>query len=741
MSLILKSKSWLKVISLLVFLTTTIWAAGGIDTGFNAAAYQLPGYSETPIIKAQPDGKLLVALYEFGVNNGIAAQGISRFNPDGTVDTSFRAPRLETGRVFNFGLQSNGKILLCGDFRVENSQYEDIARLNPDGSLDTTFNYIATPLPQYGEEIFVQPDDSFFIGTVYKFDANGFPDQTFNYQPYFEPARSILGLPDGKVYVSAGFAFNYLYRHNADGTRDTSFSQVNVGNPVRKMVALPDGKLLIAGNFSTVNSVFVGGIARINPDGSLDQTFNAGGSGVNAFLNDMEVLPNGKIIITGGFDSYNGVTKPKVARLNADGSLDTSFNYTGRVENVAGIRAEIIGGGRIMLGGFFYSTDQLQVTYIALNPDGSQVPDFYIQKALAQKIRKTTVASNGKIYVAGEFSTINGYQSRSLARLNPDGKVDTSFVAFFNTQFGFNPVVHQLVEQPDGKLLVSFSNYAVVARMNPNGTRDTSFNPTLSASSAVYDLALQTDGKIIIVGEVFGGAPIFSRLNANGSQDTSLNQSPNGRVFRVLVQPDGKIIIVGEFTQISGSPRNRIARFNSDGTLDNTFSPDADAGIYDVDLQTDGKIIIGGAFGSINGNPQCNKVARLNSDGSLDTGFAQSVDNVVQTVKAQSNGKVLIGGSFTNVGGTLQQRLARLNVDGSRDSTFNATADGLVLDINLQADGKVLVAGEFVTVNNVTKLGVARLNNTVMPFRTRFDFDGDGRADIGVFRPSNFVWY
>jgi uncharacterized delta-60 repeat protein len=743
----LRYLSNLKFVLLVFLLILPAYGAGEVDSTFNVAAYQIAGSSATPPMKAQPDGKFLIAFFEYGVNNGIAAQGISRFNADGTVDASFNAPHLATGTVASFGLQSNGKILIRGNFTIENSPYSNIARLNTDGSLDTTFNVITTPLPHEGFRIFVNPDDSFYTGSLYKFDANGVPDNTFQYQPFFATITNIVGLPDGRVYaggeVPMSSGFDFLARHNPDGTRDNSFNGLQPNSNIRKIIVLPDGKLLIAGPFTNVNAQTVGGIARINPDGSFDSTFNPGGAGANAPITDMELLPDGKILIGGSFDTYNGVTRRKVARLNSDGTLDTSFNYTGPFNNVFVQELEVFPNGKIAVGGTLFSAQQLSASFITLNSDGSQVPEFFVQKAFPQRVRKTTVQSDGKIYVAGEFLRINGYQRNSLARLNANGTVDTSFVPFLNS-LSATQIIHQVIVQPDGKILVSMSHSFVVVRLNSDGSRDTSFTAQLTSAGAVYDIALQADGKILIAGDftVSGGPSRFARLNADGSLDSGFNPPvPNNSVFRVLVQPDGKSIICGNFTQTAMLQRVGIARHNADGTPDLTFQANGNGGVYDMDLQADGKLVVGGAFTALNGNTQRNKIGRLNSDGSIDTSFAQTVDAIVQTVKVQPDGKVLIGGLFANVGGTPRERLARLNPNGSVDSTFNASANAMIFDINLQADGKILVAGDFTKINNVTKLGVARLLNTNVPARKLFDYDGDGKSDISVFRPTENKWY
>src|SRR5207237_3316133 len=110
---------------------------------------------------------------------------------------------------------------------------------------------------------------------------------------------------------------------------DGSFPIVSTSNGGISEVAIqPDGKILIAGTFQNVAGFVYGRIARLNPDGTIDLTFNTNGIGANNQINDIKLLPDGKILIAGIFTQYNGVPKQRVARLNSDGTLDNSFTYT-----------------------------------------------------------------------------------------------------------------------------------------------------------------------------------------------------------------------------------------------------------------------------------------------------------------------------------------------------------------------------------------------------------------------------
>jgi uncharacterized delta-60 repeat protein len=379
------------------------------------------------------------------------------------------------------------------------------------------------------------------------------------------------------------------------------------------------------------------------------------------------------------------------------------------------------------------------------------------------------------------------------------GDLDTSFNP--NSALPSGTMVQKMAVQLDGRVLVSsfFNSQVSLLRLNQDGSLDNSFNAAgiVPNPGLLNAIAIQTDGKILVSTNTASGPidPKLKRLNTDGSIDNSFSISgANDNILDIAMQADGKILVCGNFTSYQGDFGHvRIARLNIDGSLDNTFSAGAlpsngTFGVSRIAVQADGKIIVSGDFTSINGTGR-NRIARLNASGSVDTSFNPGfgieggTNQIVKSIKFQPDGKIIIGGDFTNYNGTLRRGIARINTDGSLDASFNAgfsasafqiaslaiqangkiiagsdnafiarlnsngnNDSGFVAMVNapvtgvaLQTNGRIFVGGSFSTVNGTARNGVARLLGD--PRSASFDFDGDGKADFGVFRPSSSIWY
>jgi uncharacterized delta-60 repeat protein len=345
--------------------------------------------------------------------------------------------------------------------------------------------------------------------------------------------------------------------------------------------------------------------------GSLDTTFDPG-SGADNWIYCAAVQSDGRILIGGFFTDYDGTDRNRIARLNADGTVDTSFN-PGSGANDAVQCIAVQSDGRILIGGSFTELNGATSNHIArLNSDGSLDTSFDPGSGVDGDVNTIAVQPDGKILIAGAFFEYDGTVRIRVARLGADGSLDTSF----SPGSGPTGTVYAIDVQSDGQILLGgdFGMYdgtlcGHIVRLDVDGGLDTSFDPGSGANDFVMDIKRQSNGKILISGgftEYDGTARNYvARLNDDGSLDTSFGpgSGADNIVLRFALQPDGKMVIGGTFTEYAETGRNRIARLNTDGSLDESFDPGSgvDNFIYAVVLQPDGKILVSGRFSDYDG--------------------------------------------------------------------------------------------------------------------------------------------
>jgi uncharacterized delta-60 repeat protein len=367
-------------------------------------------------IAVQPDNKILVGTFfiAFGGQPG-------RLNEDGSLDAAFN-PHTDPSIVRVIAVQPDSKILVGGDFGMLDGQVRNlIGRLNADGSLDTSFNASA---------IFPEPDFLSIPG-----------NSSINVGPARSAFLSVLAIAvqaDGKILAGGSFILggNQTLRNfgrlNPDGSRDTTFN-TDANSPVNAIAVQADGKILVGGGFTTFNGQPRTGIARLNADGSLDSTFNVGEPGIDAGLSAIALQPDGKILIGGSFTKVGAQSHKGIARLNADGSLDTSFN-AGADGRLAKIYTMVVqSDGNILVGGLFTTLNgQPRANIGRLNPDGSL--DAFDPGAnmdvnasgIEAFVNAIGLQSDGTILVGGLFTTLNGQPRRYFGRLlNPTAAVQS----------------------------------------------------------------------------------------------------------------------------------------------------------------------------------------------------------------------------------------------------------------------------------------------------------------------------
>ncbi|WP_341900673.1 T9SS type A sorting domain-containing protein [Fluviicola taffensis] len=665
----------------------------GDGTGLSSALYSS---------KIQPDGKILVGaglIFSYAYN-GVIQPGLSRINPDGSLDNSFNIGSGFNAEICSISLQTDGKIIVAGNFTVCNGFTRNgIARLNADGSLDTTFN-----------------------------SGTGFP--------FSSTIQTTVVQTDGKI-IAAGRFTSYngvsrsrIVRINPDGSLDPTFiigtGFTGLSNSGVSSVKLQtDGKIIAVGTFSGYNGTTRNGITRLNANGSLDATFNPG-SGFNGEVWDLDIQTDGKIVAVGVFSSYNSSNCSRVSRINTNGSIDVTFNVGIGFNANYGQTVKIQSDGKIVVGGSFYSYNGTNCYYLTrINSDGTIDLVFNANSgtAIGDWVYNLNIQNDGKIIVLGPCASYNSIVTGHMLRLNVDGSLDEAF----NPGTGFDNFVTSTSIQPDGKILLGgdFTEFSSIVqkritRLYSNGNLDNTFNIGDGFNNSVSTLCIQSDGKILVGGDftTYNGAPCerMARINPNGSLDSTFDPGSgfDNYVRTICIQGDGKIIVGGNFTTFNGIPQNKIVRLNADGSLDPTFSSSSNYEVKSINIQSDGKIIVGGNLTYYNGNTVY-KIIRLNTDGSLDPTFnpGNGPNYSIYSTIIQDDGKIIVGGNFTTFNGLSRNRLVRLNSNGSLDATFNTGSgfDGDVRTISIQEDGKIIVGGNFTTFNGLTRNRIVRLNS------------------------------
>ncbi len=412
----------------------------------------------------------------------------------------------------------------------------------------------------------------------------------------------------------------------APGTLDPNFNTNGMNGDVLALAIQTNGQIVAGGNFTAVGPVPENQLARLNSDGSLDTSFLNGLSGANGAVNALAVQTDNRILVGGAFTTLDGVRRNYIGRLMTDGSLDTSFNPGSGADNAVNTVVE------------------------------------------------TFINGVRRVYVGGAFSSFDGTSSAGIARLKADAS-DQNYDGTVDSTFAVGAGV-------DGQVNV-IATY-----------------PT----NSVYA------GKVLVGGDFvhFNGVSVTNlvRLNVDGSLDTNYNVNlgagPNDVVQALAIQLDGKVLVGGRYTSFNGTAINRICRLNTDGTLDANFLTAVGAGVADdnveaIAVQPDNRILLAGGFAQVNGLTR-NHITRLLPTGAPDPtiNFGTGANGDVDAVLVQpADGNIVIGGSFTEYDGVLADRIARIfggSETGSGAFSFSAgnylvEADGVYAPIEILRTG------------------------------------------------------
>lgn len=589
-------------------------------------------------------------------------------------------------------------------------------------------------------------------------------DPSFAPGTYYAPATaySALEQADGKRVLLGNFtradgsAASTIVRYSAAGTVDAAFQQ-NLGttSSVYRVMQLANGQLLLVG-FANIPLVAGGitrnGLLRLNADGTADASFNpgAGPVAVGTSYNGIDYalpLPNGQVLVGGLFNRFNGVAVNNLVRLNADGSLDTSFSpglaSSDEVEALA-----LLPSGKYLIGGKENPTTNFRAL-TRLNPNGSRDATFNAGVGSYSEANYLLVQPDGKLLVAGGLTlTAGGTDYKGLVRLLPDGGLDNSFTLASTVSSSIYTYYGKSLDlQPDGKILVLNNVFNAlngrtqgITRLNANGTFDNSFQTGEGANTYLNSFTRLANGGILAAGGFTSFSGVIDRsvvqLTSSGAIDPAFVptlQLP-GYASQLVLQPDGKVLVSGYFSEVNGQPVRRLARLTPTGALDASFSNaagDLDYAISDLALQPDGRLLL--LTNSL--------VQRLLASGARDNSFtAPSIaGSSFNHLLLQPDGRVLVGGSYGYLNyETLPTPLLRLLPDGTRDASFapvgmGAGRIGNVFSLALQPDGKVLVAGSLTpaagagsirTVARLTSSGALDASFTNPVFTTPSLFSG-----------------
>ena len=604
---------------------------------------------EVDTLAIQPaDGKVVMG-GTFTFVQGVEYDFVARLNANGTADITFTA--YTDNEVYAVLVQPDGKILLGGLFTAVNGLARNgLARVTTTGALDSTLQFN----PGTG-----------VAGAVYA-----------------------LGLQsDGRIILGGDFvsyrdtACTNITRITTNGTLDATFvTTLGADAPVWAVAPIPGGKVLLAGAFVTVNGTDRFGIAQLNSNGSLDLTFDPGG-GANDTVNCLALQSAGQALLGGHFNTMDGWYRSGLARLGTNGSVDVTFNRDSGTDDAVFATA-VQSDGKLLLGGVFTIASEAYRSGVArLNADGTLDTGFDpgtgVNNYVAGIATYPTGTNQGKILIGGDFSYFNGAVVTNLARLLTNGALDGSFQALVG-----GGSVEAVAVMTNGSAVIGGTFTSVsgaerqgIARLNADGSLDAGFNPAPGISGiGVFCLAVLTNNKVLIGGaftNVSGVARAgIARLDTNGVVDLTFDPGVGvgaGTVNSLAVQRDGKILLGGTFTTVRSVARNGVARLNADGTLDATFDPGAGAGgaaIWSVATPTNGQVLVGGSFTNFNNVFQAG-LARLNTNGVLDLGFdpgagVQGDNGSVYALSLQTDGKVVVGGSFATYSGAECWNLTRV---------------------------------------------------------------------------------
>ncbi|TLD68865.1 hypothetical protein FEM03_20540 [Phragmitibacter flavus] len=636
------------------------------------------------------------------------------------------------GHIQSLARQTDGKILVGGNFsRAHGLLRKNIARLDSNGNLDESFVVEGGPSSEV-LCIGVQSDGKIIIGGTFlrigeveqRFIArllpNGTLDPTFAIQPGLDQGpggsvRSLKVLPDDKIVVGGSFqnwagdtTRGYVARLNADGSLDNTFDAARPNAPVNAVTVSPDGRVYLAGTFSNIvnrdgTSLRVTRLARLLVTGKVDESLGIIATSYNSTtaslaFHSLDLLPNSEIMAAGGFDMVNGINYAGLVRLQEDGTISPSFpvgiGSSGVVRSVTTLDAN-----RVAIAGTFWSYGGERRDGFAIVSTGNVLQPG-VPMLFPTSGEVVMALPDGNCLVGGEFRTAQETRHQSVAKVStPTGTVDPSFYASFSR----GGSVHRMLRLAEGGTLI-MGNFSSVGGPDDLGV------PHYGMLKLLPDDSID---------------PAFAR--GPGFEQT---------VRAVAETVDGKILVSGNFGRFGLNTIYRLARLHADGSFDDSFAPPTEGSsslIYSILPEQDGKVTVGGELTSFAGQNRW-QLARFSENGALlpdFSNFPSSNPKLTRKLHRDSQGRMLRAGNFNRMGTTLRSYLGRLLSDDTVDADFAPYSNGNVNDLYLDTEGRMTVAGSF------TAVGPSQLVSGNLPRPGLARFFVNGEADHSFRTPLN----
>jgi len=559
-----------------------------------------------------------------------------------------------------------------------------------------------------------------------------------------------------RIYVAGQFdAINDVPRQNVarlsatgTGTLDANWAP-NVSRSVVDVTLDDTGTVYFGGFFTSVNGVSRNGVARLNAEsGALDMAWNpdvqsSGGVYVVA------PKPGGDVYIGGGFNSVGGITRNGLARIQRAGSgaLDPAWNPA-QASGALVYDLQLLPNGDLLVGGQFSEIGGLVRRCIAqIFADGAGgAVSAWNSPISCGFVEDLDVDANGNVYIAGFLGRQPGdfgdYQN--LAKLTSTGAIDASWNASAD---GFTK---SIAKDNAGRVLVggAFGNTGLgfsLAFTRLNATNGSvALAHFVQDQGQIYTATAVGDGSVIIGGK-FARVSAQRRLNLfkldpSGVLDFNWVIDTNEYVRATALDSQGRVMIGGRFTRAEGMIRRRVFRATTTGTgeIDPLWNPNADNDVDAIAAAPNGSVYLGGSFQTLGAEQRyaLGKVAG-SGIGAVDQAWSMAATPTSGVfpfaVAVDADGSVFVGGEFTALGGAPRAGLAKLSGStgdalawnpGPTGGVFGATHIG---DLLLDGLGSIYVGGDFTAIGGRSLRGVAKLSTT-----------GGGAADPGWTTSANF---